>query len=265
MQAYTNTDQYFHQICQLIAKANRTFVPKQADDSHTNLYFDPVRNGITGRWFETPKGRFLLVFSIRNFTIDLLDQFLQLYLRHNLSGRTFDQIELTLSKTFDELGVSGYDFRLPLHFEIPEYSFRNQPLQLPELDTVENWIHLRQLANEACIHVLGYLQQPGEIRIWPHHFDTGLYVEATPAIGIGFGLAMEDNLVGEPYLYLAGYGLGEKKPNYENKSILPAGEWVLSENWKGAVLRISDLETESESEIILAFLGSVLPWYLGEI
>ncbi len=133
------------------------------------------------------------------------------------------------------------------------------------MDAVENWIHLRKLANEACTHVLVYLQQSGEIRIWPHHFDTGLYVEATPAIGIGFGLAMEDKLVGEPYFYLTGFGLGEKKPNYEKKSILPAGEWVLSKKWKGAVLRISDLEPGNESEIILTFIGAVLQGYLGEI
>jgi hypothetical protein len=44
MLAYTSIDQYFYQICQLIAKVNRSFDPKKEDDSHTKLYVDPIRN-----------------------------------------------------------------------------------------------------------------------------------------------------------------------------------------------------------------------------
>jgi len=42
MQEYIKVDQYLHQLVQVIAKANRTFVQEKEDDSHTNLYFDSL-------------------------------------------------------------------------------------------------------------------------------------------------------------------------------------------------------------------------------
>ena len=50
-----------------------------------------------------------------------------------------------------------------------------------------------------------FLQTNVEARIWPHHFDTGIYAMPNEDIGLGFGLAMNDGLVGEPYFYLAAY------------------------------------------------------------
>lgn len=35
-------EEKIHQLAQIIAKANRTLVPAQADDSHSNLYFDSL-------------------------------------------------------------------------------------------------------------------------------------------------------------------------------------------------------------------------------
>ncbi|MFT5886141.1 MAG: hypothetical protein ACI9IP_002605 [Arcticibacterium sp.] len=42
MTGYTQTDQQLHWLSQIIAKANRTYVPAEEDDSHTNLYFNAL-------------------------------------------------------------------------------------------------------------------------------------------------------------------------------------------------------------------------------
>ncbi len=52
MQAYIKTDRQLHWLSQVIAKINRTYVPKKNDDSHTNLYFDNLGKRITGRWID---------------------------------------------------------------------------------------------------------------------------------------------------------------------------------------------------------------------
>ena len=46
MKTYNKVDQQLHLLCQVIGKANRTFVPDKADESHTNLHFDPWGNKI---------------------------------------------------------------------------------------------------------------------------------------------------------------------------------------------------------------------------
>ena len=53
MQEYNNIDKKIHQLSQIIAKVNRTFVPKKADDSHTNFFFDPLSHRLYGRWIKT--------------------------------------------------------------------------------------------------------------------------------------------------------------------------------------------------------------------
>ena len=50
MEGYTYADQKLHFLTQVIAKANRSYVPTKPDDSHTNLYFDTLDNRIVGRW-----------------------------------------------------------------------------------------------------------------------------------------------------------------------------------------------------------------------
>jgi len=42
MQGYNNIDQRIHQLCQIIAKVNQSFVPHEPDDNHNNLYLDSI-------------------------------------------------------------------------------------------------------------------------------------------------------------------------------------------------------------------------------
>ena len=60
---------------------------------------------------------------------------------------------------------------------------------------LDEWMEWRTLGNEACKKILKILNVEGNIRIWPHHFDTGIYVAANLNLNIGFGFAMEDELV----------------------------------------------------------------------
>ena len=64
MQRYPKVDQQIHLLSQLIAKANRTFVPKSEDDSHTNLFFDPLGNRITGRWVKAGKNKVIFALNL---------------------------------------------------------------------------------------------------------------------------------------------------------------------------------------------------------
>ena len=82
------------------------------------------------------------------------------------------------------------------------------------------------------------------IRIWPHHFDTGIYSPLPDSdITIGLGLAIPDSISNKHYLYISGY----KNGNTIDTSKLPklaSGEWK-SNGFTGAILN-ADTLVESE-------------------
>ena len=84
-----------------------------------------------------------------------------------------------------------------------------------------------------------------------HHFDTDIYIEPSAKIGIGFGLAMEDSLVGAPYFYFSGYGLNGYTIDYTNFQVLEIGKWIVKENWKGAVLPLQELQGTKPDKVAL--------------
>lgn len=84
-----------------------------------------------------------------------------------------------------------------------------------------------------------------QVRIWPHHFDTGTFAtiarnakgDATKTIGLGW--AIPDSMVAEPYFYLSFWS--ENPVEIENKPVkLPAGKWMMPA-WNGAVLGVSEI------------------------
>ncbi|MCK5372368.1 MAG: hypothetical protein KAQ62_27590 [Cyclobacteriaceae bacterium] len=264
MQEYTKTDQQLHWICQIIAKANRTFVQKEEDDSHTNLYFDRIGNKIVGRWIETPHGKLILSLVLSNLHLEWLNESLDTTKSVSSIGRHASEIEQELTEGMQKLGLDPDGFMDKLHFEIPSYTFAHEPIQEIGIAKLNEWKHYRQLANEACVMVMGYLQVFGEIRIWPHHFDTGIYIEPNERIGIGFGLAMEDSMAGSPYFYVSGYPK-KGEINYVNLPQLNRGKWEVDGQWKGALLPLSEIKNlsyEEQQKSILEFSKYTLDWFI---
>jgi len=184
-QDYNRIDQQIHQLSQIIAKANRTFVPKAADDSHTNLYFDSISQRIYGRWIKTEKGNLILALNLQSCTFEWINDSLKVIQKHAIQNQTSSEIEQSTA-------------------------------------------------------------------------------DALPEIGLGFGLAMEDNMVGNPYFYLSGNGRNGQVMNYYNLPKLTLGNWAITDHWKGAVLPLPDLEQDSLKGIQV-FLKEAVRWYMSEL
>ncbi len=265
MQYYNKADQYIHVLSQVLARLNRTFVSEKKDDSHTNLYFDPVSGRLYGRWIDRSKGDIIPALDLSEPALLWLDSSLKTVHQMGLAGRTLADSETEISKNLSKLGLSSEGYAEPMHYEIPEYGFEGQLVKPLDSKSLSEWSRYLTLANDAAGHLLGYLQQKGEIRIWPHHFDTGMYVIPNEKTGIGFGLAMEDAMGGAPYFYLAGYGqqsgiIHKKLPK------LPAGRWETGENWKGAILTLPELgdREKRQHEDLHGFMKTATDWYLSQ-
>lgn len=260
---YTTVDQQIHVLCQIIAKANRTYVPKKEDDSHTTVFFDNINNRIIGRWIESPKGNIILSLNLSNLKFEWLNDTFQLLTSIIAVGSTTSEIEENLSTAIGNLGLNPDGFRDELHFNIPEYSFAKNAITSINQPDLNTWTTYRSLANNVCHQVLDAVQIEEEVRLWPHHFDTGFYITVNENLGLGFGFAMEDDMAKSPYYYISGYAL-QGKIDYTNMPNLEKGRWE-TDGFKGAILPLSEIILLNEKEtnsVIENFIRTSLNWYL---
>jgi len=258
MSNYTYVDQRLHLLSQIIAKANRSFVPKQEDDSHTNLGFDTIGNRILSRWIETSTHRLMLVYSLKSQEFQWINENQEILFSVSSINKSIAQIENELIQLSDSLPLVDSDFSAPMHYEIPDYSFKNDPIPEFESDHLKEWIHYRRIANNSCYAFAQHVGIPVETRIWPHHFDTGIYVVVNEHLGIGFGLAMEDSLAQAPYFYMSGYGL-KNTIQYQNLPKLSTGAWEISPGWNGALLSIHEIK---QKETLRFFMDEASKYFL---
>lgn len=156
----------------------------------------------------------------------------------------------------DTLQADAPGFLKAMHYEIPDYGFKEEVIKKWKSADLDLWIKYRHLANEACALLANHLNKAVAIRIWPHHFDTGIYMELNKQTGVGFGWAMADDKVNEGYFYFSAYGLNDTKINYDSVSNLSAGRWITGNEWNGAVLGMSVAHPQN----IVVFLREVSQW-----
>ncbi|PWJ38637.1 hypothetical protein [Sediminitomix flava] len=240
MQLYSEADQLLHLLSQVIAKVNKVFVPSKEDDSHTNLYFDSVSKAIYGRWFQKGHKRYIFSLNLIAFQFELLDERKRIEIKQDIVDKTIFEVEQELIIKLTKKGFKAESISKPLHFIITEYDFANNPIQFLSEESISQWLGYRSLANYACLDFIGLTQISSEIRIWPHHFDTGIYFEPTPKLGIGFGLAMEDNKVGNPYFYISAYPI-KTEIDYTKIDDPQIGKWIILDDWKGCVLSLEEI------------------------
>ena len=107
-------------------------------------------------------------------------------------------------------------------------------------------VRLRILANISIEHFLYSESLTSNIRVWPHHFDTGAFVvlDDSSNKSIGLGMAIPDSVVDDHYFYMSGYN-GHDGINTSGFKKLSKGEWK-DDGFKGAVLPTSAI-TENEA------------------
>ena len=259
---YIQADQQLHRLCQIIAKANRTFVRAKKDDSHTNIGFNTQKGQLEGRWIETERNRIRLILRLSDVCFVWVDENENNLQTVSTAKKHVIEIETQLKKTLEREQLDISKFQDPLHFQIPDYTFIGQPVALLSRLALNEWIHWRSLANDACNYLLKSFKETGEVRLWPHHFDTGIYMDLNEKLGIGFGLAMKDDMVGAPYFYATCFPK-EGKADYSGINELEYGHWIVNE-WHGAVLSLDDLQIQTKKvtkTIIEKFIYETMNWY----
>lgn len=264
MQEYNNTDRQLHWLSQIITKVNKAFVPEKADDSHTNLYYDSIGDKLSGRWIESPQGEILLSLNLESMQSEWIDKALKPQDVFTIFDKSIQQLEEDAASYLAKLGMETAAIFKSLHFEIPDYGINSISEKHISKEGLTAWKLHRQMANDTCFAILGYLQSQSEIRIWPHHFDTGIYAQLTNDLGIGFGLAMKDDMAGNAYFYLSAYK-SSGSITYVDLPKLSRGRWETGE-WKGAILDLQEIpigSTKQAVRIVTEFAKETTNWFLN--
>lgn len=261
MKDYTKTDQYLHQLSQILAKLGRSLVPAMDDDSHTNLYWDSLKLQLLGRWVPVNEDFLLPVLNFEQMEFQWLDKQMEVIEKDSLVGKSYFETEKLVADLAGVVGINKESLMAPLHFEIPDYSFKNCPINKLEEKKLSQWSFYRSLANHILNDLGEVVQRDIEVRIWPHHFDTGIYLHWKNEFGIGCGLAMEEDMAGAPYFYISAYP-GHDQMDYSNAIPLSYGKWINEEPWKGGILPLNELEPDSELKNLMVFYKQALYYFL---
>ncbi|MFD1551681.1 hypothetical protein DNU06_02740 [Putridiphycobacter roseus] len=239
------TIQELHLASQYLAAAAICFVSVKADDSHTNLGWESDTNRLTTHVFGRNKNRVALNLETGN-----LEWF---------EGKKITQVLDIEKSTHAEnviwLKAQGVKHHLKTPFE---YHFHyDLPYPIITSDKVFKFIGSEvadfakrlTIAKSAFSNFIAQNNLDTTIRVWPHHFDMGIYalVNAEKTISIGAGLAIPDQVVPAMYFYVSGYQNGEPIPTKKLKA-LNNGAWAA--NWQGAVLAASHVEEEKAMKFL---------------
>ncbi|GAB4032394.1 hypothetical protein [Spirosoma gilvum] len=262
MDDLNQADKTLHSLAQLIALTGMQCLPLQADDSQTNMVWDQLLHRLEGRAFDQAGQQLRLVIDTEAFTVQFIGDHNRILSLLSPEGKTPADVLMWWNEQMRSLGIT--EIR-PLNYHLD-----HEPVALDALyqrpSALGAWNQWRTVANEALQTLNQWSGQQSEVRIWPHHFDTGVYYSLPDAqqherAAIWTGYAIADSICPEPYFYLSGYNSAQPV-NFQNAPTLSAGEWRTGADWQGALLPIS---TSHTNDRIDAFFRESYTWLYESI
>lgn len=232
-----------HQVIQFLALAGKYLTTEKADDSHTNIIFDTDRNWFIGQTLAN--GHYLAIDAIE-LDMMILNSESKILNKFALEGKTKAKIFKWMKTMLFGVGINVDDMKMEMHYELEEHPLdRGAFVTFDDIDGFEENVIFRHNAELVLKEVLEQMGQKVDIRIWPHHFDTGALIpveygkdgELLKYIGLGF--AIPDDMIDVPYFYLS-FWSKDKIADLENPEELLVGKWM-TPKWNGAVLTQNDI------------------------
>ncbi|WP_040005664.1 hypothetical protein [Fibrisoma limi] len=255
-QAINEADRVLHSLAQFIALTGTQLLDQQPDDSHTNMAWNPGQHRLEGRPFVRNGQSVRLIIDTRAFTLAFIDQTETVMASFSPDNRTPTDAAAWWKSQLQAWGVQDIK---PVNYRLDPPVDQLTPYVRP--DGLPEWGQWRTLANTALTRLNEWSGRASEVRVWPHHFDTGVYYTIPDAAGqeraaIWAGYAIADALSDEPYFYQSGYDRSHAV-DFGAAPALPVGQWLVTDGWKGAFLPLSAIETD---EAVDAFFRESYAW-----
>ena len=206
-----------HWAAQLLSAAADAKIEKAADDSHSNLGWNPTTKCL--------EGRVGCNLDVENFSVQY-------------GGDSFELSGTTLAEAADWLSNKlGGEVKFR-DYDMPEHAVQTGAAFSPNknhLAAIAQWFTFGQTV----------LAGNGELRVWPHHLDMGFWSPSEiEGKSIGGGLSPGDAHFDQPYIYVNPYGVD--KP--DSLPELEQGHWITQ--WFGAVLTAEELASSHDPETV---------------
>lgn len=237
---------------QYLAAAGISFLDPKEDDSHTNLAFSGKTGILSSRALN--KAGVCLSLNYNTFSLEWIGADEQYLLP--LNGRTHPAVLTWIASHSKKLGMRA-SYHYTFHYEFPYDITDTFTFALLDAERLAQLRNHRTLAQNALEAVLEEQHLISEIRIWPHHFDTGAYatLKKDSGIAVGLGLAVPDTLCTDHYFYISGYQ-GGKAIDPRHFSPLSRGNWLYT-GFQGAILPVSGVT----KDVGMAFFNEALASY----
>lgn len=254
MQEFKPMKDQMHLAAQYLAAANMSFLEKKENDSHTNLGFNI--NTMCLETYDLSSNEDKLSLNYKDFSLEWSSEKRDATL--SLDGTKHSTI-LAWIQDLSKTQLSK-EYVYEFHYDLP-YSIEDlQMFTLTDPNELAHLSHLRVLAQNTIEHSVASNHLDSQIRVWPHHFDTGAYapLDTTSGISIGIGMAIPDSVSNTHYFYISGYtDEGAFMPPSMEK--LNQGKW-LDQDFKGAILPTTHLLA---SEAIQFFKETIPQFKIG--
>jgi hypothetical protein len=245
-----------HHAAQFATAAGISYLPHQADDSHTNLEWIAPLGALASHVVPAPTP-FRLSVRIADLTLLVLDANGTELSSFSLHGHTIADAATWIRARVSELGLDDREYTLTRHYVIPVHPVADgAPFDTSDptrLDQLSRWF---ACASDVLESIRRATPGASDVRCWPHHFDIATLIDLGSNRTVGVGLEPGDVYYDEPYFYV-----NMSPQPTASVAVAPldaGGSWHTTE-WIGAVLRGSRLTAgEGQRAQIDAFLRSAV-------
>ena len=242
-----------HHAAQIVSAMGISYLPKQSDDSHTNLGWIESISALASHPI---RGSSSIQLAVRPhpFALLLLDNG-ETSASFALDGRTVADAAAWVQDGISKRGLDASAFTLAKHYTIPSHPVgESAPFDAsaPQaFDELSAWFSDSAQMLEP---IVAPNPNAAPVRCWPHHFDIATILEVALGKTVGVGMEPGDVYYDQPYFYVNMYPFPAAAPT----STLPGGGTWHSHEWIGAVLPGSRLGRDGQREQVAAFLDAAI-------
>ncbi|TRZ44411.1 hypothetical protein [Robertkochia solimangrovi] len=219
----------FHHLAQFLAAFSNSFLPTEKDDSQSNMSWSIAESALISR---IVNGIFL---KLSYADLSLTVHYRQIAETLDLTGLGISDIDSWIREALTEFGLHASDFNYKLGFDLPTGFDTFLSVNAEDEKIIYQLIEERNIAQKALESIKENYSDTSEIRIWPHHFDTGMLL-FEESYGMGLGYAIADKHCDVPYYYVSIWG--KKGINIQNSKTMEHVEWIQGD-WNGLIYPIS--------------------------
>ena len=261
-----------HHASQFVAIFGNSLLPKAADDSQSNMVWLPSLKALAGHEVNL-KRRIRMALLYESFELQLINENEEALGVFPLSGQTKTTAMSFVRTQARSFGKKEDDIQPISHFELPEHSLdKGAPFMMTNPGLFQELARYRHNAQLTLAEIAKGFEYASAVATWPHHFDTGSLIpvkfddQSTHTKTVGIGLSPADGRVGEFYFYV-NHWQKEGKVDYDTLPSLPEGAEWHTRDWKGAILKMSEVlkkkTAEEQAELVGAFLRSAVDASFG--